>query len=342
MDRYGIILGKKPPSLPEPVVVGAPMAFPPDSSSHTVDDFLTEFFSVNPHTAPTAPTTATLTAVRREDLLRESLRTARGRQLLATAMTEPMRLRLDSSSFARRAFLVDRLTSGTLPIYDANGISYAVDMTGEEVHQISWEGAPSRSVVPMFENPSYQFIPLSYLRNPGRLSLIERAQDLAVVEMSARETSAMMRVFDTVINAIPHNHSRNLRVSGGLATQDMADGFHTIEQNNLRVENLFMNTVEFSTIRRLMNQFEPSMSRQILATGMMGTLWGARVYVSSIFPAGRIYLTAEPEFVGRMPLRDLVVLSADDPLNLQVGFAMTENVGMCCSNLNGIACIVNL
>jgi len=44
MDRYGIILGKKPPSLPEPVVVGAPMAFPPDSSSHTVDDFLTEFF----------------------------------------------------------------------------------------------------------------------------------------------------------------------------------------------------------------------------------------------------------------------------------------------------------
>jgi hypothetical protein len=87
------------------------------------------------------------------------------------------------------------------------------------------------------------------------------------------------------------------------------------------------------------DQFDPSMSRQILATGMMGALWGARVYVSSIFPAGRIYLTAEPEFVGRMPLRDLVVLSADDPLNLQVGFAMTENVGMCCSNLNSIACI---
>jgi hypothetical protein len=113
-----------------------------------------------------------------------------------------------------------------------------------------------------------------------------------------------------------------------------------IERNDLRVGSLFMNAREYADIRRSMRDaLDVGTHREILATGLMGTLWGAQVFVSSVFPAGRIYMTAEPDLVGRMPLRDIVVLSADDPLNLQIGWATSENVGICCSNPLGVACI---
>ena len=80
----------------------------------------------------------------------------------------------------------------------------------------------------------------------------------------------------------------------------------------------------------------------ILSTGMMGTLWGASIFVSNGFPAGRIYLTAEPEFVGRMPLHDITVLPADDPVVMTVGWRMFETVGIYCINPLSVACITIL
>jgi hypothetical protein len=101
-----------------------------------------------------------------------------------------------------------------------------------------------------------------------------------------------------------------------------------------------MNAVEYATIRRTMrDQIDMETHRALLATGLMGMLWGANVFVSRFVPTGRVYLIAEPEYVGHMPLRDLVVLSTDNPVNLEVGWAMTENVGLCCSSPLGIACI---
>ena len=187
MDRYSILLGKDPPVLVEP----APSV--EQISSRTT-------------------TASSPTVTRREDILREALRTARGRQLIATALTEPMRLRLDHSSLARRAFLVDRLTPETMPVYEANGATYAVDETGEGVHQIAaWDGNPSRCIVPMFENSSHQFISLTNLRSPSMVAHVDRAQESAAVELNARETNALLRLFDTMIDVVtPQEREHNL------------------------------------------------------------------------------------------------------------------------------------
>jgi len=59
-------------------------------------------------------------------------------------------------------------------------------------------------------------------------------------------------------------------------------------------------------------------------------------------PQGYIYVCAEPEFFGRIPVRtELTVLSADDPKNRTIGFSCFENLGIGCHNPLGL-CRVKL
>ena len=61
----------------------------------------------------------------------------------------------------------------------------------------------------------------------------------------------------------------------------------------------------------------------------MATLWGAQLMVSRIVPVGKVYVCAEPEFFGRIPIRtELTVLSADDPKARTIGFSIFENLGV--------------
>lgn len=52
------------------------------------------------------------------NFLQEALRSAEGRSRLAQAMVAPLRARMDYQSVGRRAFLVEQLPQGALPVYD--------------------------------------------------------------------------------------------------------------------------------------------------------------------------------------------------------------------------------
>jgi hypothetical protein len=75
----------------------------------------------------------------------------------------------------------------------------------------------------------------------------------------------------------------------------------------------------------------------LLKTGLMATLWGAQIIVSRLVPVGTVYVTCEPEFFGRIPVRtELTVLSADDPKARTIGFSIFENLGLGAFNPRGL------
>jgi len=265
----------------------------------------------------------------KQKILGDYLKTAAGRAKLAASMVQPLRLRRDYTSVGRKTFLVEQLPDGALPIYDKDP-NVSAFVVGEEGQNILAITKPRRVIFPLFEISSNPEMPLTQIKE-RRFDLIERAQDLARAMIQAQEDS---NVF-AVINAVATSGFDNIGVTNAdvaniapLTPTDLADAFSKIEQQDLRVARVFMNARDYSDVRKWGRDiYDPETQAVLLKTGLMGTIWGAQIIVSRIVPVGYVYVTTEPEFFGRIPVRtELTVLSADDPRNRTIGFSVFENL----------------
>lgn len=101
-----------------------------------------------------------------------------------------------------------------------------------------------------------------------------------------------------------------------------------------------MNYSEYTDILRFSGQtdFDPVTQREVLQTGLVGHLWTTDILVSKMIPRGTVYLLAEPEFLGVMPLRqDVNVIPADKPSRLRLGWVVYEELGVGIVNTRAIA-----
>jgi hypothetical protein len=271
----------------------------------------------------------------KQQIISDYIKTAGGRAKLAASMTQPLRLRRDYTSVGRKAFLVEQLPDGALPIYDkdANVTAYVVGEEGQNILAIQ---KPRRVIFPLFEIASNPEIPLTQIKE-RRFDLIERAQDLAKAEIQAEEDTRVFDVLDAVAAGGFDNigaTNPDIHAAAPLTPADLADAFASIERNDLRVARIFANALDYSDIRKWgRDVLDIESQATLLKTGLMATVWGAQIIVSRRVPAGFIYVCAEPEFFGRIPVRtELTVLSADDPRNRTIGFSVFENLGIGCHN----------
>lgn len=83
--------------------------------------------------------------------------------------------------------------------------------------------------------------------------------------------------------------------------------------------------------------FDPVTQFEVLQTGLFGHLWTAQILISKKVPLNTVYVLADPEFVGVMPIRqDINVIPADDPKNLRIGWIVFEEIG--CAVVNSMSC----
>ena len=264
-----------------------------------------------------------------------------GRAKLAASMQQPLRARRDYTSVGRKAFLVEQLPDGALPIYDkdAEVTAYVVGEEGENVLAIT---KPRRVVFNLFEIASNPEIPLTQIKE-RRFDLIERAQNLAKSQIQAAEDS---RVFD-VLDAVAVNGFDNIGANGvnaqvnanaPLTPSNLADAFALVERWDNRVARVFVNALDYADIRKWgRDVLDIETQATLLKTGLMATVWGAQIIVTRQVDAGYVYVLAEPEFIGRVPVRtELTVLSADDPKARRIGFSVFENLGIGCHNPLGV------
>jgi len=263
----------------------------------------------------------------KNEIISKYIKTAAGRQKLAASMIQPLRRRRDYTSVGRKAFFVEQLPDGALPIYDKdpNITAYVV---GEEGMNIVAVAKPKRVLFPLFEIASNPEIQLTELKQ-RRFDLVERSVDLAKAEIQAEEDRKVFAVMDA-LSADPTNPNPAIPVTGNLTSNALADAFANIERTDIRVANVFLNAKDYADLRKWdRDTLDIETQAVLLKTGLMATLWGAKLIVSRIVPEGKVYVCGEPEFFGRIPVRtELTVLSADDPKLRRIGFSIFEQIGI--------------
>ena len=96
-------------------------------------------------------------------IISEHVRTAAGRQKLAASMIQPLRQRRDYTSVGRKAFYVEQLPDGALPMYDKDS-NVAAYLVGEEGDNIISVVKPKRVMFPLFEIAANPEIPLTEIK----------------------------------------------------------------------------------------------------------------------------------------------------------------------------------
>lgn len=261
------------------------------------------------------------------EIISQHIKTPEGRNRIASTMIAPLRRRRDYMSIGRKAFFVETLPDGALPIYDKDPTvtAYVVGEMGQNIVAIA---RPKRVLFPLFEIASNPEIPLTEIK-ARRYDLIIRAVDLGKSEIQAEEDRKVFAVMDALA-ADPTNPNPAIPVTGNLTANALADAFAAIERSDIRVATVFLNAKDYADLRKWdRDTLDIETQAILLKTGLMATLWGAKLMVSRIVPEGTVYVCGEAEFFGRVPVRtELTVLSADDPKNRMVGFSMFENIGI--------------
>ena len=260
-------------------------------------------------------------------ILSKHIKTAAGRQKIAASMIQPLRKRRDYQSVGRRAFYVEQLPDGALPIYDKDA-DVAAYVIGEEGDNIISVVKPKRVMFPLFEIAANPEIPLTEIK-ARRFDLIERAVDLGSAEIMAEEDRKIFATMDAVCDD-PTAPNQDIAITGNLTAAALADGFAAIERSDIRVATIFCNARDYSDLRKWdRDVLDPDSQAQLLKTGIRSGVWNATIITSRMVPEGTVYICGEPEFFGRMPVRtDLTILSADTPKSRLIGFSMFEQLGI--------------
>lgn len=232
----------------------------------------------------------------------------------------PIRISLDYQGVGRKLLVVDPLPQGALPVYDKDVDAKAVVISkrGQAPTQII-EG--ERVQVPTFEIVSYPQVRFSQVKE-RRFNVIDRAQQRAKSDIMAVEDQEIFNLLDsaagavnTVITGVPATNS-------GLTREALTTAFQEVEKHDLVVTKIVMNASQFADIRAWgQNEFDPVTQHEVLQTGLFGRLWTADILISKKVPAGTVYVLADAEFVGVMPIRqDIQVIPADKPEELRLGW----------------------
>lgn len=268
-------------------------------------------------------------------IIDQHIGTPHGRAKLANSLQQPLRLRRDYSSIGRKAFYVEQLPDGALPIYDKDPdvTAYVIGEEGQNVQQIL---NVRRVTIPLFEIASNPEIPLSQIKE-RRYDMIDRAQELARAEIQAAEDVRIFAVMDAVaLNGFDSKGPTNpdIPVVAPISGAILADAYAAIEKHDLRVARVFMNAQDYADIRKFGRDiFDIESQAALLGTGIVSSIWGAQYITSRLVPRGIVYVCAEPEMFGRIPVRtELTVLSADSPQRRMIGFSIFENIGVGCHN----------
>ena len=260
-----------------------------------------------------------MTNEQKEFLITKALETEEGRTALAQAMANPIRTSLDYQGIGRKLLVVDPLPQGALPVYDkdVDAKAYVISKRGKVPDQII-EG--DRIQVPTFEIVSYPQVRFSQVKE-RRFNVIDRAQQRAKADIMAVEDAEIFALIDKASTAV-----NPVTIAKSLTREALTAAFKEIEKHDLVATKIVMNATTFADIRAWgRDEFDPVTQHEVLQTGLFGHIWTADILLSKKCPTDTVYVLADPEFVGVMPIRqDIQVIPADRPEELRLGWVFSS------------------
>lgn len=283
----------------------------------------------------------------KDELIKSALSTHEGKVALGQAMANPIRRNLDYQGVGRKALVVDPLPQGALPIYDRDiDVAAFVISSNGAVPESRVFG--DRVTVPEFEVVSNPTVRIMEVKR-RRFNVIDRAQQKARQEIQAQEDQNIFAALDFAGDSTKGGENTIQTLDAGTTDELSKSGLVALKRQvdrwDLVTSKYFMNINEFTDILNWesagaagASQVDPVTHRELLQTGLYGTIFAADIIVSKVVPPKQVFGCAEPEFVGVMPVRqDIEVLPADEPKQLKLGWVVSEIIGIGIVNPRGIS-----
>jgi len=271
-----------------------------------------------------------------EDAIWEAMQTEAGRRLIGAQMAVPIRTQLDYQGVARKFFEIDVLKPGEIARYDKDVSAFAtVVAKRSEVVQYIWEGEYVEPTT--WEIFAPWSVRLSEL-NKRRFNVLDRGQEKMRIQMQIEEDTQFLALAAATVAANTANNPASTSTAG--VTKDFLNELTAeVQKWDLPAAYLLMNFQNYKDLRGWDNtELDEVSRRELIETGIRGSIWGIDIVVSRLVPANTIYCMTEPRFFGVMPIRqDVMVMPDDTPRSARIGYVGYEELGMSIVNANGIA-----
>ena len=281
-------------------------------------------------------------------MIKQALMTQEGKIALGQAMANPIRRNLDYQGVGRKALVVDPLPQGALPVYDRDIDVGAVVISSNGTAPES-RVFGDRVTIPEFEVVSNPTVRIAEVKR-RRFNVIDRAQQKARQEIQAQEDKNVFAALDFATDATKGGENSYQQLDDGTTTDELSkSGLLSLKREvdrwDLVTSKYFMHINEFTDMLNWESagaaghsQVDPVTQRELLQTGLYGTIFGADIIVSKVVENRQVFAVADPEFVGVMPVRqDIEVMPADEPKQLKLGWVVSEIIGIGIVNPRGAA-----
>jgi hypothetical protein len=253
-------------------------------------------------------------------------------------MAVPIREQLDYVGVARKFLEIDILAQGQIVRYDKDiksqvsafvvskqGSVDEVNILGTYVEPTTWE---------LFADAN---IRLSEIQQ-RRFNILDRTQEALKISIQEQEDLQ----FIALINSTTAGNTTAVPYTVGAAgcsklfLNSLSIG---VMDNDIPQYAFLMRFKSFADVRVWSNKdLDPVSLREVLETGLYGSLWGIDLIVSRLIQIGNVYALAEPRFFGVMPVRTELILMPDDaPKQASIGYVAYEEIGMAALVANGVA-----
>lgn len=289
---------------------------------------------------------------------------------IGQGMIGPIQIRLRYEGIVRNVLIEDTLERGPLMPYDILddlGRAYVMNSTDSEVRITPFEG--KQATPQLFRIASFPRVrkeDLYYLR----VNAVEYAQDETRQAIQKQEDARLVILLETAITDLAAARDSGVigtgptggRLTGNAAgvgtlgneqtvligsgnplePQDFYNAVSMIEVNQLEAKRVIAHPTDIRDLYTWdINVTGFRFKDEVFAGGKITSFGEFQIQKSIIVPQGELFLTAEPEFVGVMP----VMYSLDVEENHQVeqfykGWVMDELIGMIILNARGLARIV--
>jgi hypothetical protein len=171
-----------------------------------------------------------------------------------------------------------------------------------------------------------------------RFNILDRTQEKIRIGLQLEEDDQFLALLETTGAA---NIAVNPYVSStaGCSKTFLNDLSATIMDHDLPCYAFLMRFNSFKDIRDWNNnELDPVSMREVLQTGLYGSIWGIDLIVSRLVEKGRVWSLSEPRFFGVLPIRtDVILMPNDVPTEAKIGYVGYEEIGMTAVNANGIS-----
>ena len=226
--------------------------------------------------------------------------------------------RLDYEGFIRQVYRTHNLSQGQINSYEKD-VNVTALVTNEDGSTIGHQVQGARVFPPEFLVTSMPKITISEIAQ-RQFDIVERTHDKTTFQIMLKEDRQGLKELysaATLENSI-------VNVTSTVSKSVLETLQYEVERHRLGVDKFIMNRAELGDLKKNINaiDFDPITSRDLLLTGIFGSIWGVNVFVTAgvdeqgienvSVPEGMIFAVTEGRYLGAMPVRvELTVFPAD-------------------------------